>query len=457
MDARRKKKMIMVGEIFFNVLGMGLLFLLIWFIFYRYNLMTTFLYKKGTAVLIFIYCVIYLVFNQIYSGYKIGYLRSSEIIYSQCLSMLFVNVITFLQICLIDRRIVAVHPMVILSVIDVAFISVWTIWSKRRYKKRSIIRNLTVIYRDKEPWDAADKINHYENKFNVTGFVKCENNIDEILEDLNKNNGVVLCGIDPLMRKRIMDFCFENSMPIFVVPDSSDIILKSATVLSMQDMPLFQCHRGELSMIDEAIKRLFDVCASLIGIIVLSPVMLLSALAVKLYDGGPVLYKQDRLTIRGEVFKVYKFRSMVVDAEKDGVARLAQAGDSRITPVGMVMRRYRIDELPQLFNILKGDISVVGPRPERPEISKQYEKTMPEFKYRLKMKAGLTGYAQVLGRYNTTPYDKLMWDLMYIESYSFMMDLKIILMTIKILFVPESTQGIDSGLLTAEKTKEVGR
>ena len=291
----------------------------------------------------------------------------------------------------------------------------------------------------------------------MTGFVKCENNIDEILEDLNKNNGVVLCGIDPLMRKRIMDFCFENSMPIFVVPDSSDIILKSATVLSMQDMPLFQCHRGELSMIDEAIKRLFDVCASLIGIIVLSPVMLLSALAVKLYDGGPVLYKQDRLTIRGEVFKVYKFRSMVVDAEKDGVARLAQAGDSRITPVGMVMRRYRIDELPQLFNILKGDISVVGPRPERPEISKQYEKTMPEFKYRLKMKAGLTGYAQVLGRYNTTPYDKLMWDLMYIESYSFMMDLKIILMTIKILFVPESTQGIDSGLLTAEKTKEVGR
>ncbi|MCI8341843.1 MAG: sugar transferase [Firmicutes bacterium] len=456
MDLRRKNKFIMVTEVFANILGMGLLFLLIWFIFYRYNL-TSFLYKKGTALLVLIYCAIYLLFNQIYRGFKIDYLRKSEIVYSQCLSMMFVNIITFFQICLIDRRVVAIPPMVILSAIDVVFILCWTLWSKKRYRKRSIVRDVVIIYRDKEPWEAAEKINHYDDKFNVSKFIKCDCSVNKILKKLSAENGVVLCGIDPTMRKTIMDFCFERSMPVFVIPDSSDIILKSAAVLSMQDMPLFQCHRGELNLIDEFVKRAFDICASLLGIIFLSPIMALTALAVKLCDNGPVFYKQERLTLNGHKFKLYKFRSMIVDAEKDGVARLAQSGDSRITPVGHVIRKFRLDELPQLFNILFGDISVVGPRPERPEISKQYEKSIPEFKFRLKMKAGLTGYAQVIGRYNTTPYDKLMWDLMYIENYSFMMDLKIILMTIKILFLPESTQGVGEGLMTAEKTKEASR
>ena len=164
-----------------------------------------------------------------------------------------------------------------------------------------------------------------------------------------------------------------------------------------------------------------------------------------------MLYKQTRLTIHGKEFELYKFRSMIVDAEGDGVARLAKAGDSRITPIGAILRRFRLDELPQLFNILRGEMSIVGPRAERPEIATQYEKELPEFSYRLKVKAGLTGYAQVLGRYNTTPYDKLMWDLMYIEGYSFFMDLKIIMMTIKILFLPESTSGVGEHDVTAQR------
>ena len=164
-----------------------------------------------------------------------------------------------------------------------------------------------------------------------------------------------------------------------------------------------------------------------------------------------MFYKQERLTIYGATFDLYKFRSMVVDAEKDGVARLAQQNDSRITPLGAVLRRFRLDELPQLINIIKGEMSIVGPRAERPEIAAQYEKEIPEFALRLKVKAGLTGYAQVLGRYNTTPYDKLMWDLMYIESYSMLLDLKIIMMTIKILFMPESTAGVGENEITAQK------
>ena len=169
---------------------------------------------------------------------------------------------------------------------------------------------------------------------------------------------------------------------------------------------------------------------------------------IKLYDGGPVFYKQERLTYNHKVFMIYKFRSMRVDSEKTG-AQLAKKNDDRITPVGHVIRSLHIDELPQLFNILKGDMAFVGPRPERPEITELYKKSIPEFDFRLKMKAGLTGYAQVFGKYSTTPYDKLKLDLTYIENYTFALDLMIIIQTVKILFQKENSEGLETGQKTA--------
>ena len=182
--------------------------------------------------------------------------------------------------------------------------------------------------------------------------------------------------------------------------------------------------------------------------------MLITAIAIKLYDRGPVFYKQKRLTKDQKVFEIIKFRSMRVDAEKDGVARLATENDDRITPVGKIIRKLRIDELPQLFNILGGSMSVVGPRPERPEIFEQYEKTMPEFALRLQVKAGLTGYAQVYGKYNTPPYDKVQMDLEYIAKQSVWEDIKLMLLTFKILFMPDSTEGVEAGQVTAERSSE---
>ncbi len=179
--------------------------------------------------------------------------------------------------------------------------------------------------------------------------------------------------------------------------------------------------------------------------------MLLTALAIKWYDGGPVFYKQIRCTRRMREFYIYKFRSMKVDAEKDGVARLAAQNDARITPIGKFIRMVRIDELPQLFNILRGEMSFIGPRPERPEIIAKYLEEMPEFAYRTKVKAGLAGYAQVFGKYNTTPYDKLKLDLFYIENYSTWLDIKLMLLTLKILLKPESTEGVESSQETALK------
>ena len=198
------------------------------------------------------------------------------------------------------------------------------------------------------------------------------------------------------------------------------------------------------------VKRTMDIIFSLLAIIISSPFLLIIAIAIKLYDGGPVFYKQERLTRERETFQIIKFRSMKVDSEKQG-AQLAKKDDGRITPVGKIIRRTHLDELPQIFNILKGEMSFVGPRPERQAIAEKYEEVVPEFRFRLKVKAGLTGYAQVYGKYNTTPYDKLKLDLTYIQTYSAWLDVKLMLMTFKIMFQKENTEGVDEKQTTAIK------
>ena len=193
-----------------------------------------------------------------------------------------------------------------------------------------------------------------------------------------------------------------------------------------------------------------DIVFALAALIVLFPAWIVTAIAVKAEDGGDIFYRQCRLTKDGKLFDVLKFRSMKMDAEEDGIARLSSGeNDERLTRTGSVIRKFRLDELPQLLCILKGNMSIVGPRPERPEIARQYEEEMPEFRLRLQAKAGLTGYAQVYGKYNTTPYDKLQMDLMYIAHPSIVEDFRIMLATVKILFLPESTEGVGEGAVTA--------
>jgi exopolysaccharide biosynthesis polyprenyl glycosylphosphotransferase len=226
------------------------------------------------------------------------------------------------------------------------------------------------------------------------------------------------------------------------MPKISDIILNGSKPVHLFDTPLLLTEGNPLQYEERIIKRTMDFILALCAIMITSPIMLIAALCIKVYDGGPVLYKQIRCTKNNREFEIYKFRSMVVDAEKSGKALLAKENDSRITPVGRVIRKIRIDELPQFFNVLKGDMSFVGPRPERPEFIEKYRKDMPEFSYRVKVRAGITGYAQLYGKYNTLPYDKLKLDLYYIEQYTIWLDIKLMILTIKILFTMESTEGI---------------
>ena len=255
-------------------------------------------------------------------------------------------------------------------------------------------------------------------------------------------------------RNKILKFCFGKSIRIYVMPKISDVLIKGADQIHLFDTPILLIREYELKFEERFVKRLLDILISFLLIILTSPFMLLTAIAIKVYDRGPVFYKQIRCTRDCRDFAIIKFRSMRVDAEKDGVARLAQKNDNRITPVGKFIRMTRLDELPQLFNIFKGDMSFIGPRPERPEIMQQYLQDMPEFIYRTKVKAGLAGYAQVYGKYNTTPYDKLKLDLFYIENYSLWLDLKLMLLTLKIVFKPESTEGVENSQVTALKSEE---
>ncbi len=397
---------------------------------------------KGNMLIFGIYLVLILIFSKIYNGFRIGLLRVSDIIYSQGLSIVFINVITYAQICLLERAIANPVPMMVITVIDGIFIIFWALCGNRIYSKLYAPRKMVIIYGSDQAIPLVKKMSRRDDRFMICRAVRCDEDMDVITELITEFDAAIICDVPSEKKNDILKICFANSKRTYITPKLSDIIVRGAEQIHLFDTPLLVCRNNGLSAESLIIKRLFDLVLSVIGFVIAAPIMLVTAICIKVYDGGPVFYTQERLTKDGKIFKVYKFRSMIIDAEKDGKARLAEENDSRITPVGKIIRKVRIDELPQILNILKGDMSIVGPRPERPELAAENERLMPEFRYRLKVKAGLTGYAQVLGKYNTTPYDKLRLDLMYIEQYTLLLDIKLILMTIKILFLPESTEGV---------------
>ena len=237
----------------------------------------------------------------------------------------------------------------------------------------------------------------------------------------------------------------------------TDIMIRCGRQNTLFDTPLILVKGTGLTPMQRIAKRTMDILLSSVAMIVAAPVMLVVAAAIKLEDGGPVFYKQKRMTRHGREFEILKFRSMIVDAEKYAGAVLATGDDPRITKVGKFIRATRLDEIPQILNILKGDMSIVGPRPERKVIAEEYYKDIPEFEYRLKVRGGLTGYAQIYGKYNTSAYDKLRLDMMYIENYSLMLDIKLIILTLRIIFSKDSTEGIDKAEETKRRAEELLR
>ncbi len=439
---------------------LGLLFMTIGYIFVWYNYYFEVVswrlnfYRKGHWLIIAVYFMLLIFFSYTYGGTKIGYLKTMDVFFSQIFSIAIVNVITYLQISLMSMGLVDVTPMLVLFVCQIVVSGAWTWVCQRVYQKVFPPREMLLIYGERPIRDILDKFDTRPDKYNIVKCMNISEGMEAILEECQNGYGaVVLWDIPAKVRNDLMKFCYGRSIRVYMMPKITDVLVKGADPIHLFDTPIFLTREYALTVEQRMAKRLIDLVCALILLVIASPFMLITAICIKAYDGGPVLYKQTRCTRGGKEFQILKFRSMRVDAEKDGVARLASKHDSRITPIGKFIRACRIDELPQLLNILKGEMSFIGPRPERPEIIEQYMEEMPEFAFRMKVKAGLAGYAQVYGKYNTTPYDKLKLDLFYIENYSVWMDLKLMLLTLKIVLKPESTEGVDQKQTTALKAE----
>ena len=415
-----------------------------WFVWNgHYNQVLEFpFWRRGNWLMVALYAILLLFFNQMYGGLKVGFLRRGNLIYSQILSVTFVNLITYLQIALLDKRFHNFSYIFGMELLDILCIVIWCFLFQKIYAWLFPPRKMLLVYGDRPAFHLMEKINSRDDKYILAGALHISNGVEKILKTAEQYDAVILGDIPSEDRNEIIKVCYRMNIRTYIVPKISDIIVRSAVELNIFDSPLYLSRNEGLSLEQEILKRAADILLSLLGLIISSPFFLLIALAIKLEDRGPVFYKQRRLTKDRREFDIYKFRTMVVDAEKECGARLAMEHDPRITKVGKLLRACRMDELPQLINILKGEMSIVGPRPERPEIARKIEKEIPEFALRLKVKAGLTGYAQFYGKYNTTPYDKLKLDLTYIRNYSFFLDLKLILLTPKILLMKESTEGV---------------
>ena len=423
-------------------------FAMCWYLYYAKHIASPF-YAKGDYLVVALFFMLFIIFGRVYDAFLMSMQRISEIVYAQFLAAAVSDFIMYIVIWLLSKHLPNILPGIAALIGQVILAAVWAYNANHAYFKIFPPQATAVIYDTRQGMEKLIGKYGLDDKYKVVLTATA----DECIANLAMLDGVstvFMSGIHSHDRNVILKYCVENNIGTFVIPRIGDTIMSGAYPMHMFHLPMLKVGRYHPQPEYLFIKRLLDIVISAVALVVLSPVFLVTAIAIKATDHGPVFYKQIRLTKDGKEFGILKFRSMRVDAEKDGVARLSSGDhDDRITPVGKVIRACRIDELPQLVNILKGELSIVGPRPERPEIAAQYCEEMPEFSLRLQAKAGLTGYAQIYGKYNTTPYDKLVMDLMYIAHPSIVEDLNIMFATVKILFMPESTEGLSEGQTTA--------
>ena len=434
----------------FNILLVTGAFWLCWSYFYASQITHPF-YYVGNLIMVFLFGLFYYFTSHLYNGYSLPISRIYELVYSQALAALISDGILYLITILINRHYISFFPFVPTFLLQFFLITLWTVAAHQWYFRVFPPRKTVVILGQGQNVDKLVKQYGMDVHFDVQSVVPVEECLKDIPGTIGQAEVVFCCGLRSHNRNLVTKYCVAHKIGTYVIPRIGDVIMDSAKKVHLFHLPMMAVQRYNPSPEFLFFKRLYDIVLSLVALVLFAPIMAAVAVAIKMTDGGDIFYRQARLTKDGKVFQVLKFRSMRMDAEKDGVARLSTGeNDPRVTKVGRFIRAGRFDELPQLLNILKGDMAIVGPRPERPEISAQYAKAMPEWNLRLQAKCGLTGYAQVYGQYNTTPYDKLLLDLMYIAKPSLFEDFKIIFATVKILFMKDSTEGVAEGQVTAE-------
>ena len=421
------------------ILSQTLVFAFVWLTEYNEEIVVPFV-EKGNWFFYFVYAIILTLFLKSFDGLKYGIFRRTNLITAQILATLSTLFVVYLQIILLSAGYVSFVPLLCALLVDIAIIIAITFSGNWILSKIFPAKKTLVIYDNYSPDVFLEKVAQRKDKFSVGEVLHVSVVMEKLEGTIRGYESVIIYDVHSEMRNKILKICFENDIRAYTTTKISDILVRGAESLHIFDTPLLLYRNVGLTVEQRFAKRAMDIIVSLLMLILTSPIFLISALAIKLYDGGPIFFRQERGTVGGKVFRIHKFRSMVVDSEKFGVIPTGE-NDPRITPVGKILRATRMDELPQLIDILLGDMSLVGPRPERIEHMRLYSESIPEFAYRLKFRGGLTGLAQLYGKYNTAPYDKLQLDLMYIQNYSLLLDIKLLLMTVKIMFMKESTEG----------------
>ena len=433
-----------------EVLVMAVLYYVVWRHSYPEGLFPGYLYL-GKYVLMGIYGLLLYLFFQNADCTMFGQLNRLDLVIGQIIALFLVNFVTYFQLCLIAERLVSVMPLLLLFGGQILVAVVLVFAYTGLYYKLYAPHDMLLIYGSRRSVELKIKMDSRQDKYNISKIISADAGLEAICQEIRCHDAVILNEVPAELRNDILKFCYRYRVRTYVAPKLTDIMIRCGKQNTLFDTPLLLVKGTGLTPMQRIIKRLMDIVICSVAMVVAAPVMLVVAMAIKLEDGGPVFYKQDRMTRNGREFKILKFRSMIVDAEKYAGAVLATGDDPRITKVGKIIRATRLDELPQILNILKGDMSIVGPRPERKVLADEIEKDLPEFAYRLKVRGGLTGYAQIYGKYNTSSYDKLRLDLMYIENYSLLLDIKLIILTLRIIFSKDSTEGVD----VAEKNKQL--
>lgn len=386
----------------------------------------------------------------VYGNFRIGEEKSKPIIFSMMLAVLITDVITYLQLMIMNTnpannirfKIEHIDLFLIVFLAQMLFIIFFAYFGNGVFFRLYKPRNTLIIY-DKDELSLM-KMTRVLNRFNLQYELQnIVNSYDDVAFDMiQESDFVVLLDMDENRRNEFAEFCYAFDISFTYEASLATVVSMSGNHVVYDDKSMVDVNLGGLTIEEKIGKRVMDFITSSLGLLVTLPILIVVAIAIKVDDGGAVFFRQNRYTKDGKIFKVIKFRSMKENVENYS----ATEDDDRITRVGKILRKTRLDELPQLINVLVGDMSIVGPRPEMIENVVRYEKELPEFRYRLKVKGGVTGIAQIEGKYNTSPMDKLLMDLVYIENYSIWNDIKLVLRTLIVLFKSDSTEGFEEGV-----------
>ncbi len=397
-------------------------------------------FNRVSAIISSTFIIVNYMVLRAYGGLSFGHASTKELALSTFIATGITDVITYAQFCIMEKNIMSLWRLAVIFLCQCIAVTILVKLGNDMYSGINPPKKLLIIHNDEEKCRAViKKLESYRHRFEIYKVMRSDE--EELHRSIRASGAVMLIEVSAEDKNYICEYCYKRGKDVCLVPTISDILVNSAGSETFDDVMMLRYKSKGLSDEQRFYKRLCDLVICIPAVIILTPLMILEAVAIKLEDGGSVFYSQERTTIDGKLFKVLKFRTMIEDAEKDG-AVLASQNDGRITKVGGFLRKTRLDEIPQLLNIIKGDMSIVGPRPERQELNEEYEKGLPEFSYRLRVKAGLTGLAQIEGNYNTSPKDKLNLDLMYIENYSLGLDFKIMLRTLVVVFLPHKSDGV---------------